>query len=140
MDDKDRLLISLLKRNARLPIVALARDLDLSRSATQERLAKLVANKSISGFTIIEQKLDATEHAAHLLVELEKGKTCALVVPHLKKIPFITAIHSVAGEFDLVIRLQVGSIAELESSRAKIAAIKGISAMKTLISLERHFG
>jgi Lrp/AsnC family transcriptional regulator, leucine-responsive regulatory protein len=140
MDEKDRLLISLLKRNARLPIVALARDLDLSRSATQERLAKLVANKSISGFTIIEQKRDATEHAAHLLVQLEKGKACALVVPQLKKIPFITAIHSVAGEFDLVIRLQASSISELEGSRAKIAAVKGIDTLKTLITLERHLG
>ncbi|RVL60625.1 AsnC family transcriptional regulator, partial [Sinorhizobium meliloti] len=39
LDEKDLKLISLLRRNARAPIVALARHIGLSRSATQDRMA-----------------------------------------------------------------------------------------------------
>ncbi|WP_080606022.1 MULTISPECIES: AsnC family transcriptional regulator [Sinorhizobium] len=41
LDEKDLKLISLLRRNARAPIVALARHIGLSRSATQDRMARL---------------------------------------------------------------------------------------------------
>ena len=53
MDDKDRLLLALLQRDARRPVVALARDLGLSRTATQDRLTKLTASGAIASFTII---------------------------------------------------------------------------------------
>jgi Lrp/AsnC family transcriptional regulator, leucine-responsive regulatory protein len=140
MDDKDRLLISLLKRDARRPIVALARDLGLSRSATQERLAKLISSGAISSFTIVEGKANAIEQAAYILIRLEKGKTCAQVVPKLKVIDFVTSIHSVAGLFDLVVRVDASSVSGLESSRSKIAAVLGVAEVTTLISLERHLG
>jgi Lrp/AsnC family transcriptional regulator, leucine-responsive regulatory protein len=140
MDDKDRLLISLLKRDGRRPIVALARDLNLSRSATQARLSKLVTTGEISGFTIFEGKPNAVEHVAHFLIRLEKGKTCAQIMPKLKLVPFVISIHSVAGLFDLVVRLDAGSMIELESSRSKIAAVVGIAEVTTLITLERHLG
>jgi Lrp/AsnC family transcriptional regulator, leucine-responsive regulatory protein len=140
MDDKDRLLVSLLKRDGRMPIVALARALDLSRSATQDRLAKLVSTGVIRGFTIQDEPSATTAQAAHLLIVLEKGKTCAQVVPKLRVIPHITAIHSTAGTFDLVVQLQAHSIQDLESARAKIADVAGISTVTTLISLVRHLG
>ena len=54
MDEKDKLLLTLLRRDARRSIVALARDLNLSRSATQERLQKLQASGAIGAFTIVK--------------------------------------------------------------------------------------
>ena len=75
MDDKDRLLLSLLRRDARRPVVALARDLGLSRTATQDRLAKLQASGAIAGFTIVGGDERARE-IAYLMVKLERGARC----------------------------------------------------------------
>ena len=50
MDERDRRLLDLLRRDARQPIVGLAKALNLSRSATQERLAKLQSAGIIDGF------------------------------------------------------------------------------------------
>jgi Lrp/AsnC family transcriptional regulator, leucine-responsive regulatory protein len=138
MDDKDQLLIALLKRDARKPIVALARELGLSRSATQERLAKLLAKGHIRGFTVIEDSNTAMRQTAHLLVKLQPNKKCADVLPRLKKIPLIVAIHSVAGDLDLVLRIEAPTIAEVEHVRSSVAAVLGIHEVKTLISLEQH--
>lgn len=43
LDDTDRKLIALLQDNARLPTVALAKAVGLSRSAVQERVQRLEA-------------------------------------------------------------------------------------------------
>jgi Lrp/AsnC family transcriptional regulator, leucine-responsive regulatory protein len=138
MDDKDVLLITLLRRDARLPIVALARELNLSRTATQERLGKLVANGSISKFTIVEGNKDASRQGAHLLIKLQKGVQCAQVVPKLKSVAEALAIHSVAGEYDIVMQIDAQSIQLVEAARAKIVAVKGIAEVVTLVALQRH--
>jgi Lrp/AsnC family transcriptional regulator, leucine-responsive regulatory protein len=138
MDDKDRLLIAQLRKDARRPIVALARDLGLSRTATQERLAKLVASGAIAKFTIEEGGSTGGQQSAHLLIKLEKGFKCAQVVPKLKVIVAANVIHSVAGQHDIIMRLDASDMAAIEAARAIVAAISGVAEVVTLVALERH--
>ena len=140
MDDKDRLLLTLLKRDARRSIVALARDLGLSRSATQERLAKLQASGTIVGFTVVEGGEQRARQSAYLTVTFATGYRCAQVVPKLKQLPSIALIHSVTGPTDLIIRVDGESVADIESCRAAIAAVPGVASVSTSIVLERHLG
>lgn len=140
MDDKDRLLLTLLRRDARRSAVALARDLGLSRSATQERLARLQETGAIAGFTIVEGPDVRARQSAYLFVRFAGGSLCAQVVPKLKKLPAVAMIHSLAGEVDLVIRLDAADISEIESTRATIAAFAEIAEVTTSIVLERHLG
>ncbi len=138
MDDKDRLLLAQLRKDARRPIVALARDLDLSRTATQERLAKLVASGAIAKFTIEDGGLTGAQQAAHLLIKLEKGFKCAQVVPKLKALVAASVIHSVAGQHDIIMRLDASDMAAIEAARAVVAAMSGVAEVVTLVALERH--
>ena len=140
VDDKDKLLLTLLKRDARRPIVALARDLGLSRSATQERLAKLQASGAITGFTLAEGSAAGGRESAWLMVRFEPGKRCADVVPKLKRIPAIAAIHSVSGAIDLILRVDGEDVAAIEASRSVVAAVPGGAQVATHIVLERHLG
>ena len=140
MDAKDSLLISLLRKDARQPIVALARDLGLSRSATQERLAKLMANGAIKQFTLVEGGQSKAHQTAHFLITLEKGFRCAQVVPKLKKFAVATTIHSIAGPHDILVRADASDVASVEVTRSAIAAIPGVASVTTLISLEQHAG
>jgi Lrp/AsnC family transcriptional regulator, leucine-responsive regulatory protein len=138
MDDKDRLLMALLAKDARRSIVALARDLDLSRSATQDRLGKLVTSGTIRKFTIVEGSDTAAQQTAHLLIRLEKGVKCAQVIPKLKAYANATAIHSVAGDFDIIMRLDAINIGAIEVTRAGIVATPGIASAITILTLQTH--
>ena len=140
MDDKDRLLMTLLRRDARASIVALARDLGLSRSATQERLAKLVSSGAIRGFTTVEGPGEGARQSAYLMVSFEPGYRCAQVVPRLKKIAGIGLIHSVTGPTDLLLRLDGESVADFESARSAVAEVRGVASVSTAVVLERHLG
>ena len=140
MDAQDGLLITLLKRDARRSIVALARDLGLSRSATQERLAKLQATGAIAGFTIVEGAGAAPPQSAYLAVSFEPGRRCVEIVPKLKRIPAVAMIHSLTGPIDLMLRVDALSVAAIEAARSAVVAVPGIAAVSTSIVLDRHLG
>ncbi|HEY0629832.1 MAG TPA: Lrp/AsnC family transcriptional regulator [Sphingomicrobium sp.] len=138
MDDRDRRLIELLRRDARRPMVALARDLNLSRSATQERLARLLSSGVIGGFTIREGKGEGAKQSAYLMVSFQPGYRCAQVLPKLLHIRSIGLIHSVTGPIDLIIRVDADDVAGVESCRSAVAEVAGIESVSTSVVLERH--
>jgi DNA-binding Lrp family transcriptional regulator len=140
MDEKDKLLLSLLRRDARRPVVALARDLNLSRTATQDRLARLQASGAIAGFTVVEGGQSPARESAYLIVRFAPGKRCAQVVPKLKAIPAITLIHSVTGPVDLIVRIEAENVAGIEAARAALDALPEIAELSTYVVLERHLG
>lgn len=139
MDEKDRLLLALLRRDARRSIVALARDLGLSRSATQERLARLQSSGAVAGFTVVDGTAGGRS-AAYLLIRLTQGSSCAKLMPRLKAIPAVTLAHSVAGAIDLILKVEGDGIAAIEAARATVAALDGVAEVTTSIVLERHLG
>jgi DNA-binding Lrp family transcriptional regulator len=51
LDEIDRRLIELLRSDARLPAVALARRLSVARATVQNRIDKLIAQGVLLGFT-----------------------------------------------------------------------------------------
>lgn len=138
LDEKDLKLISLLRRNARAPIVSLARHIGLSRSATQDRLTRLEGSGAIAGYTVVEGTPSAIVQAAHLLVRFENGKTCEQIAPRVKSIPFVTRIDSLAGEIDLLVSIDADSIDSVEEARRQAAAVPGIAEVTTALVLRRH--
>lgn len=139
MDDKDRLLLNLLRRDARKPVVALARDLGLSRTATQDRLAKLRASGAIAGFTITESEGGARE-SAYLMVRLERGFRCAQIAPKVRAAPTVEAIHSVTGAVDMIVRVAADHVEGIEQVRAEIAGLPGVAEVSTHVVLSRFAG
>jgi Lrp/AsnC family transcriptional regulator, leucine-responsive regulatory protein len=139
MDDKDHLLLNLLRRDARRPVVALARDLGLSRTATQDRLAKLQTSGAIAGFTIVDGNAGARE-SAYLMVKLGHGVRCTQIAPKVRIIPTVEAIHSVTGDVDMIIRLSAEHINGIEKARAEVAEITGVAQVITHVVLERILG
>jgi DNA-binding Lrp family transcriptional regulator len=139
MDDKDRLLLSLLRRDARRPVVALARDLGLSRTATQDRLAKLQASGAIERFTIVEGDGRARE-SAYLMVRLAPGFRCAQLAPKVRALPAVEAVHSVTGAVDMIVRVAAEHIEGIEQARAEMAGLPGVAEVSTHVVLERFVG
>lgn len=138
LDDRDRRLLDLLRRDARQPVVALARALNLSRSATQERIAKLQASGVIDGFTIREGARTGARQSAYLMVTFTAGYRCAQIVPKLASIASIGMIHSVTGPIDLVIRVDADDVSGIEAARSAVAAVPGVASVSTSVVLDRH--
>ncbi len=136
MDDKDRLLLTLLRRDARRPVVALARELGLSRTATQDRLSKLQASGAIERFSIIDGH-PHTRESAYLMVQLERGFRCAQIMPKVRSIHAVECAHSVSGAVDMIVRVSSEHVDGIEKARSEMAGIVGVAQVTTHIVLER---
>ena len=136
LDQIDQLLLSELRRNARAPIVGLARAIGLSRSATQARIKRLIDLGMISGFTIVESAKAA--QTAHFSVKLKAGFKCIQIVPKLKTLAGVIRIHSVTGASDILIQCEAADMQGIELVRTSIVEISGVEAVTTMIVLARH--
>ena len=137
MDDKDRKLIALLRRNARAPIVSLARGIGLSRSATQDRIARLEAIGVIAGYTVALSSAPDYQ-SAHLLVRLKGRRSCERIAPMAKAIPYVTRVDSVAGEIDLLVSVDADTLEAVEDVRRRVAGIDGVADVTTAVVIRRH--
>jgi Lrp/AsnC family transcriptional regulator, leucine-responsive regulatory protein len=138
MDTKDQFLLQLLQKNARASTVSLARDLGLSRTATQERIAKLEKTGVIGGYTVVSSSMGEGRQIAHFAVKLSAGTKCAQVVPALRKIPQIMHIHSVAGAIDLLLMVEAESVSGVEAIRLLVVSASGIAEVTTYIVVQNH--
>jgi DNA-binding Lrp family transcriptional regulator len=126
LDALDHQLIELLKVNARLPMVNLAKALGCARSTAQMRLKALEDAGVITGYTVGVSSTRAS-HAirAMVLISME-SKNEPDVVRALTKRHEITKLYSVSGRYDLCAMLITESTAELDAVIDKIRVIKGV--------------
>lgn len=131
LDDIDRRLIALLQDNARLSTVQLAKTVGLSRSAVQERIARLEDSGVIAQYTV-RLGSGGEPLRAWLLLRYADGFSCDDVMPHLGALPQVQACHSVAGETDMLVLVQAETPSMLSDVREAIAGFKGIDDVTTL--------
>lgn len=131
LDDVDRRLLALLKDDARLPTAALAKSIGLSRTATQERVARLEKSGVIEGYTARVASSARPEVNAWLAVRFMQGISCENVVPQLGALPQVRLAHSVAGPVDLWVLVGAESVAEVAEIRERVRAFRGVAAVET---------
>ncbi|MEQ1810297.1 MAG: Lrp/AsnC family transcriptional regulator [Terricaulis sp.] len=140
LDSTDEHLITLLRENSRMPLVSLAKKINLSRSATQERLQRLERHNIIARYTIQFGPSQDTSVRAWLSVRFLQGFRCNDVVPHILQRPEVRICHSIAGDIDLLILIETESFATVCETRNKIAAIAGVGELRTAPVMAAHFG
>jgi DNA-binding Lrp family transcriptional regulator len=137
-DETDRKIMALLAENGRQSVKELARRIGLSRSATQERLARLERDGMIAGYTIRRNDQGASSISAYMFVKTRQA-ICDDLAPHLRQIPEIVVFDSVAGETDAMLEVVADSMARLQEIRAEIAALEDVVQIETSVILKRHF-
>lgn len=135
LDEIDRRLIALLQDDARTPVVGLAKAVGLSRSAVQERLARLESSGVISQYTLRLGKLEG-RFQAWLMVNHAEGFTCDDLMPLLASIPAVRLCHSLAGDVDLLVLVETSSPAELAELRERILLHRTVESVTTSVVLQ----
>jgi DNA-binding Lrp family transcriptional regulator len=134
-DDLDRKLIALLRADSRTPAAALAATLRVSRGTVQNRIARLMSQGVIQGFTVkTRPELEANRVRAIMTIAIE-GERSGAVVRALRGFPEVDAIHTTNGRWDLVAELDVETLAEFSRTLDAIRQIEGIASTETSILL-----
>jgi len=126
LDKLDQQLIELLKVNARLPVVTLAKSLGCARSTVQLRLKALEDSGVISGYTVSVKKRQQDSSIRAMVLISSDSKTEFDVIKGLTRRHEIVKLYSISGRYDLCAILTTESTQELDAVIDKIRAIKGV--------------
>ncbi len=138
MDDTDRQLISLLRKDARMNVATLATRLGVSRGTVNNRLRKLEDERVVVGFTV-QLRPDAEPNKirawTHVLVD---GNQTRAVIASLLGEPGVEALHDTNGRWDLLVELRAESMVQLSELLERVRLIKGIANTETSILLATY--
>lgn len=135
MDDLDKDLLRLLASNARLPVAAIAKKLNVARSTVQARLERLESSGTIAGYTVrLGEAARLRQIRATVLLQIEPRATPS-VLGRLQKLMDVEEAHTTTGRFDMVLRLAAGNTEALDRTLDVIGAIPGVRASESMIHL-----
>jgi DNA-binding Lrp family transcriptional regulator len=138
MDDTDRKLISLLRKDARMTAAALAAKLGVSRGTVANRLRKLEDEQVIVGYSVrLRPDAEPATIKAWMSVVVEGNQTRAVIAALLGE-PAVEALHDTNGRWDLLAELRAESMAELSNVLERVRLIKGIRNTETSILLATY--
>jgi DNA-binding Lrp family transcriptional regulator len=138
MDDTDRALIALLRKDARTQTATLAKKLGVSRGTVTNRLRKLEDEHVIVGYTV-RLRPDAQPNVIRAWMGvLVEGNQSRSVMASLLGEPGVASLHDTNGRWDLLAELEAASNAELSQVLERIRLIKGIANTETNILLATY--
>ncbi|WP_310621568.1 Lrp/AsnC family transcriptional regulator [Flexibacterium corallicola] len=139
MDEIDRKLIGILRRNARAGISDIALELKLSRATVRTRMEKLSDRGEILGYTVVLSS-DAFELPVRGIMSIKiEGKGAERIVAQLGAMPEVSALHTTNGNWDLILELGTQTLLELDEVLNRIRKVDGITSSETnlLLSTKR---
>ena len=138
MDDTDRQLISLLRKDARMNVAALATRLGVSRGTVTNRLRKLEDAHVIVGYSVrLRPDAEPNQIRAWMHVLVEGNQTRAVIAGLLGE-PGVQALHDTNGRWDLLAELRADSMIDLSALLERVRLIKGIANTETSILLSTY--
>lgn len=136
LDTKDREILEILSKEARIALKALAARIGLSRSATSERVINLERNGVIRGYRADIGGIDANVIRAILLVCLKRTPAISLL-DLLAQNSQVRRVSSVSGQLDLVIEVESRTIDDLNRVRDAVASHEIVEDITTAVVLRR---
>ena len=138
LDDRDRRILDLLRRDARMPLKALAAQVGLARSSRRGRRTPRGADGVIRGYRVDVAEEDGLI-SAYLLVRLKKTPALAMI-EGLRALAEVRHCASVAGDIDLIVLLEAASVDRINAVRDEIAVHPDVADLTTSIVLRRDIG
>ncbi|MGB0879068.1 MAG: Lrp/AsnC ligand binding domain-containing protein [Polaribacter sp.] len=140
IDGIDKIIIKRLLKDARTPVLSIAREVGISGAAIHQRLRKLEKSNLIDGYKmVINPKSLGYTTTAFVGVFLDSSSQYSSVVKRLKEIPEVVESHYTTGNYPIFIKLLCKNNEGLmHLLNTHILSIKGVSRAETFISLDQQ--
>lgn len=140
LDKIDRAILTVLARDGRISITALARQIGLSKSPAQARLKRLEASGIITGYRALVDPIRlGLDHVAFVEIRLTDTRKKALEAFNkaVAAIPEIEQAHMIAGNFDYLLKVRTR---DMSSYRAflgdTISSLPYVANSSTYVAME----
>jgi len=139
IDGIDKKIIRSLTKDARTPILSIAREVGVSGAAIHQRLRKLEKANLIDGYQMkINHKTLGYSTTAFIGVYLDAEVLSSSVVKRFKSLTEVLECHYTTGSFTVLIKVVCKNNNDLlYLIESKIKTIKGVSKTETIMSLDQ---
>lgn len=137
LDEISLKILKILQKKARIPNVAVARQVQLAPSAVLERIRKLEKQGFIDGYEVrLNPQRFRRSQVAFITVATDRTQEAPKVGSRLAAIPEIQEVHFISGEDGYLVKARVSDSEELgHLIQTKIAPIKGVRSTRTAIAM-----
>ncbi len=136
MDNIDIKILKILQENSRISSSDISRKVNLSLSATTERIKKLEISGVIKHYTtIIDSGTVGKELTAIMNVSLERPQFTEVFMEFIYEEDEITECHYTAGGYDYIIKIITKNTTTLEQLLNRIKSVPGVLKTNTNIVL-----
>jgi len=137
MDKFDEEIIRLLKKDGRIALAEISREVGLSSPTIKERIGKLEEDGVILGYRpLLEYSKLGLGMTAFIGLTLDFHTCCQGDVDEaLRAMGEVVEAHYTDGEWDMLIRVQARDPSGLMAFLQKLNAVPGITNSRTIISL-----
>ncbi len=137
MDDLDAAILRSLNKNSRITISQMSKEIDVPDATISNRLKKLEKNVIKHYTTILNWQKIGLNITAIIIIQTESEKHES-VKKELSKLEEISEVYSVSGEYDILIKVWIQGIEELNQLiDEKIRSIEGVEDLTEMIVMER---
>jgi Lrp/AsnC family transcriptional regulator for asnA, asnC and gidA len=137
MDKIDGQILGLLKRDGRISLIDISKEIGLSSPTIKDRIDKLESNGVILGYQpVIDYKKLGLGLTAFIGLTLDFHSCCQGDVDEaLKKMEDVVEAHYTDGDWDMLIKVVLKNTEDLMTFLQKLNTVKGITNSRTIISL-----
>jgi len=141
IDGIDKIIIRTLMKDARTPVLSIAREVGISGAAIHQRLRKLEKSKLIKGYKmILDPEALGYTTSAFVGIFLDSSSQYSSAIKRLKEIPEVVESHYTTGNYAIFIKILCKNNHDLmHLLNHQIQTIKGVSRTETYISLDQQF-
>lgn len=134
MDEIDSRIIGLLRENARMSFVDMAKELGISEAAVRRRVRRLVESGAIRRFTVeLGRKGGAS---AITLVAVQPGVQIGEIARRVKELQGVEHVYEITGQYDMAIFVTGETIADVNATIDRIRSMEGVTGTNTVIILK----
>lgn len=140
LDSFDRKIIAALRKDGRMTVTDLAREVGLSKTPCQVRLRRLIDSGVIRGFrAVVDSARLGLDHVAFTEVKLSDTREQALreFNEAVRRLPEVEECHMIASSFDYLLKVRTADIRRYrEVLGEKISSLPHVSSTSTFVAME----
>ena len=134
MDEKDKLILSLLQKDGRMTASEMAEKVDLSVPAVTERIRKLTEGGILKEFrAVLEAKKVDYDVTAYILLDMSSSNSYGDMVQYAQDNDEVLECHSITGEGSHILKVRTHDTSSLESLLRNIQSWPGVIRTHTMI-------
>ncbi len=137
MDEVDTAILRSLIKNSRISLSQMSKEIDVPDATISNRLKKL-ENEVIKHYTVILDWQKIGLDITTIIIIQTESELHEFVKEELSKLDEVSEVYSVSGEYDILIKVWVPNIEELNKlMNSKIRSIDGVEDLTEMIVMER---